>query len=120
MTVVAKTLGEQQRRFPPLVAALIQWCYANGYELTFGEAVRTQAQAAANAVSGAGISNSLHLIRLAIDLNLFQDGVYLTDTAAYKPLGEYWKSLDADCCWGGDFNTRPDCNHFSFTWGGVK
>lgn len=114
------TLGEQQRRFPPLVALLIQWIYANGYEITFGEALRTKEQAQENAVSGAGISNSLHLIRLAIDLNLFKDGQYLTDTESYRPVGDYWKSLDSDCCWGGDFHSRPDGNHFSLGWNGVK
>ena len=114
------TLGEKQRLFVKLIGQLIDWAYRNGYELTFGEAVRTQAQASANASSGAGISNSLHLIRLAIDLNLFKDGLYLTDSQAYKPLGDYWKSLHDLCRWGGDFVTRPDGNHFSLTHNGIS
>lgn len=113
-------LGEKQRLFVRLVGQLIAWCYANGYELTFGEAMRTQAQANANAASGAGISNSNHLIRLAIDLNLFKDGVYQSDTPAYKPLGDYWKSLHDLCRWGGDFGSRPDGNHFSLEHNGVR
>lgn len=114
------TLGEKQRLFVQLVGQLIAWCYTNGYELTFGEAVRTQAQAADNARTGAGISNSLHLIRLAIDLNLFKGGVYQTTTEAYKPLGDYWKSLHDLCRWGGDFVSRPDGNHFSLEHNGVR
>lgn len=111
------TLGEQQRRFPPLVAQLIARVYASGYEVTFGEAFRTREQAALNAQAGTGIANSLHCDRLAIDLNLFKDGKYLTDSEAWRPFGEFWKSLDPDCRWGGDF-TRPDGNHFSLAYGG--
>lgn len=114
------TLGEQQRRFLPLVAKLIDWTYAHGYELTAGELFRTPQQAALNAQSGAGIARSLHTQRLAVDLQLFINGVYQTDTPAYKPLGDFWVTLDPDCVWGGAFQTRPDGNHFSLTWGGVK
>jgi hypothetical protein len=109
------TIGEKQRLFTKLVAQFITWAYAQGYEFSFGEALRTQAQATANAASGAGISNSLHLLKLAVDLNLFISGVYQSDTQAYKPLGEYWKTLHPLCRWGGDFVSRPDGNHFSLT-----
>lgn len=114
------TLREKQSLFCTLVAKLIVWCYANGYELTFGEILRTSAQAIANASSGAGISNSLHLLALAVDFHLFKDGVYLADTASYKSLGDYWKSLHPLCRWGGDFSSRPDGNHFSLEHNGVK
>jgi len=114
-----ETLGQHQRRFLPLVAKLIQKAYELGYELTAGELLRTPEQAAHNAADGSGISNSLHIIKLAIDLNLFKDGVYLKDSADYKPLGTYWKTLDPACAWGGDF-TRKDGNHFSLSWGGVR
>ena len=112
-----ETLGEKQRRFVRLVGKLIEFAYANGFELTFGDAYRSPEQAKANAASGAGIANSLHCERLAIDLNLFKLGQYLTDSAAYKPLGDYWKTLGDDCAWGGDFK-RPDGNHFSIRHGG--
>lgn len=114
------TLSEKQRLFTRLVGQLIEWSYSHGYELTFGEAYRTPEQAALNAKTGAGISNSLHIQRLAIDLNLFQGSVYLTDSAAYKPLGDFWKTLNPDCSWGGDFHSRPDGNHFSLSYNGVR
>jgi hypothetical protein len=119
------TLGEKQRLFAKLVGQFITWAYSMGYEFTFGEALRTQAQASANAASGAGISNSNHLIKLAVDLNLFVGGVYQTDTQAYKALGEYWKTLHPLCRWGGDFRDKngkpwPDSNHFSLEHQGVK
>jgi hypothetical protein len=113
------TLGEKQRLFTKLTGMLIAWSYANGYELTYGETMRTSAQALANAASGAGISNSLHLLRLAVDFNLFIDGVWQTSSEPYKPLGEYWKSLHPLCRWGGDFS-RPDGNHFSLEHNGVR
>ena len=112
------TLGEKQRKFTQMVGQLIAWAYENGYELTFGEALRTPQQAQANAASGAGISNSLHLIRLAVDLNLFIGGVYQTDSSAYQKLGEFWESLGGS--WGGRFKSRPDGNHFSLEHDGVR
>jgi hypothetical protein len=117
---VATPLGQRQRRFLPLLAKLIDFAYSHGYELSAGECYRTPEQAALNAQHGTGIANSLHILRLAMDLQLFKDGMYLTDSAAYKPLGEFWKSLDPDCAWGGDWKTRTDGNHFSLRWGGVE
>ena len=113
------TLGEKQRKFTRMVADLIVWAYANGYELTFAEAYRTPEQAALNAKAGKGISTSLHLDRLAVDFNLFKDGAYLTATDAHEPLGEYWKSLHSENAWGGDFS-NPDGNHYSMSFGGRK
>jgi hypothetical protein len=113
------SLSEQQRAFCLNVGKLIAWAYDNGYELTFGEALRTPEQAAHNATTGAGIANSLHLIRLAIDLNVFKDGVYQTDVDAYRPLAEYWKSLNPLNAAGADFS-KPDADHFSMSYGGIR
>ena len=112
-------LGGKQREFTLMVAELISWTYNQGYELTFGEAYRTPEQAALNASRGSGISNSLHTKRLAIDLQLFINDEYQTDSEAYRPLGDYWKSLNPDNAWGGDFS-KPDGNHFSVEWEGVR
>lgn len=113
------SLREQQCCFAGLVAQLISWAISQGYELTLGEAFRTPEQAAWNAAHGTGIANSLHCQRLAIDLNLFKDGMLMTTVDDYQPLGTYWKSLHADARWGGDFS-KPDADHFSLTWGGVS
>lgn len=115
------TLSEAQQKFAKMVGQLLTWIYTRpGLGVTFGDAYRTPAQAQENAADGKGIVNSLHCQRLAVDLNLFKDGVYQSDTAAYKAMGDYWKTLDPSACWGGDFHTNPDGNHFSFTWGGYK
>ena len=116
---MTETLAQHQQRFPPLVAKLITFAYSQGFTLTFGEAYRSPEQAALNAQHGTGIANSLHILRLAVDLNLFRNGVYVTDSANYKALGDYWKTLDPDCRWGGDFH-KPDSDHFSLTWQGVS
>lgn len=116
------TLSQKQRLFTKLVSQLIQWSYTNGYELTFGEAYRTPEQAAIHAAAGKGIKNSNHTRRLAVDLNLFVGGEYRADSEDYKPLGVFWKSLstpEAQCCWGGDFS-KPDGNHFSLEYEGVR
>lgn len=114
---MSETLGQKQRRFTLFVALLIQEAYARGYELTFGEAWRTPEQAKLNAAKKSGISNSLHMDRLAIDLNLFKDGEFLTASEDHRSLGEWWEKLDPLCRWGGRFN---DGNHYSLEHEGRK
>lgn len=111
------TLSERQREFTLMVGRLIMWAYQMNYQLTFGEAYRSSQQAWWNSLKGTGIANSLHTKRLAVDFNLFIDGVYQTDSAAYRPLGERWESMGGS--WGGRFS-KPDGNHFSLEWEGVR
>lgn len=111
------TLRQKQSLFVQLIGKLIEFAYAQGYELSFGEAYRTPEQAILNAKKGIGIKNSVHTDRLAVDFNLFKDGAFLPHTAQHKQLGEYWESLHPDCRWGGRFN---DGNHYSFTPDGKR
>lgn len=116
------TLGEKQRVFTVAVARLILEAQRRGYGLTFGEAYRTPEQAALNARTGAGIAKSLHTLRLAVDLNLFLSGVYLDDSEAHRPLGEWWEAQSTPgltFCWGGRFS-RPDGNHYSLEHQGIR
>lgn len=106
------TLRQRQSLFVSLVAGLILKAEGMGYQLTFGEAYRSPEEAARLASIGAGIKNSLHTKRLAIDLNLFKDGVYLSSTEAHRPLGEWWEEQNPGCRWGGSFKGRPDGNHY--------
>ena len=94
-------LGNKQRIFTRMIGKLIRWAYANGYELTFGDAWATDGHR----------KDSFHYKRLAVDLNLFIDGQYQTSTRAHKPLGDYWKSIGGT--WGGDFRLK-DGNHYSY------
>ena len=113
------SLGSTQRDFTLDVADLIQFIYESGYECTLGDAYRDPRSHAPMGEKGVyGRSRSAHKQRLAIDLNLFKDGVYLTTTEAHRPFGDYWKSRHTDNRWGGDFST-PDGNHYSRRYGGI-
>ena len=109
------TLRQKQSLFVSLLARLIVYAYDQGYELTCGEAWRSPEEAARLAEAGKGIAQSLHGLRLAIDLNLFRAGKYLSSTEAHADLGAYWESLHPLCRWGGRFR---DGNHYSLTHGG--
>jgi len=113
------TLSLKQQMFAVNVAKLILRINEAGYSCTLGEAWRTPEMAEIYAKRGTGIKRSLHCDRLAIDLNLFKDGVYLPQSEAHKPFGEFWCSLNAMNRWGGDF-TKPDGNHYSMSDDGVR
>jgi hypothetical protein len=110
------TKREKQSLFVRLQVRLVVWATTNGYELTDGESYRPPETAEIYAKQGKGIKSSLHCERLAKDWNLFKQGKYLTTTEAHRPLGEYWKSLDPLCAWGGDFK-KPDGGHYSLRHG---
>ena len=109
------TLRQKQSLFAKLVARLIDKAHELGFEVTFGETYRSPEEAARLAKLGKGIKNSLHTERLAIDLNLFRDGHYLSSTESYRALGEWWEKQHPLCRWGGRFG---DGNHYSLTHGG--
>lgn len=115
------TLLEKQFTFSRLLPLLINRAIVLGYEVTMGECYRSPEEAARLAKLGKGIKNSLHISRLAVDLNLFRDGVYLTDGEAHRMLGIYWESLSVgkpyNCDWGGHFG---DANHYSIGDNGRK
>ena len=102
-------LSEKQAIFAVNVAHLILYINGTGFTCTFGEAFRTSEQAEWNAARGIGIKDSQHCRRLAVDLNLFKDGVYCSTSDAHKPFGEFWEAMNALNRWGGRFN---DGNHY--------
>lgn len=119
----AETLQKKQSRFTCYVSSLLLKAESLGYDVTLGEVWRSEEvasfQTKANAAKGIGIVNSLHRLRLAIDINLFKDGVFLTKPEDYKALGAFWKKLCSDCRWGGDFK-RVDAVHFSVQHGNAQ
>lgn len=104
-----ETLFQKQTKFSKLVVQLMQKAFELGYEITFGDAYRDPrvhgAQGVKKSYSG---GSSAHKWRLAIDLNLFKDGVYLQKTEDHQKLGEFWETLGGT--WGGRWN---DGNHYS-------
>lgn len=114
------TLLQQQQEFSRNVALLLIYADRLGYKYTFGEAWRSPEAAQVNAKLGKGISNSLHIDRLAIDINLFdKDGAYIRDNRGHEDLAIYWKGLSVLNAWGGDFKSK-DFNHYSSTYQGRK
>ena len=112
------SLSKIQRDFTYDIGCLIEWAYANGYELTFGDAYRSPKAFGGQGEKGPyGRDESAHKQRLAVDFNLFIDGVYQGDTEAHRPLGEYWESLHPDNVWGGNFD---DGNHYSRRHWGIS
>ena len=106
-----QTLGEHQRWFVAMIGELINYAYSNGYELTFGDAYRSPKVEY-------GHRNSLHKKRLAVDFNLFKDGIYMTKTEDHLELGKFWESIGGT--WGGRFTDPPDGNHYSLEYKGMK
>lgn len=111
-----KTLNDYQFRFTIMIASLIIYAYIKGYSLSFGDAFRDRRTHGNQGEKRAyGRAYSAHKNRLAIDFNLFKNGVYLSKTEDHAELGKFWKSLGGT--WGGDFN---DGNHYSLEYNGVK
>jgi hypothetical protein len=139
------TLGElQELHFRLFTTKLVPHAYQLGYTLRWGEALRSDEQAEINAMGSDGrdmlanmiqirfpdlaekirnngkangIRNSVHGDKLALDLNLFRNGLWLSATEDHRPLGEYWESLHPLCRWGGRFN---DGGHYSIEYQGRK
>lgn len=99
-------LSEKQQMFTRMLVQLITEMLRQGYQVTLGSGYCEPGE-------GKHMKGSLHYRRLAQDLNLFKDGVYLTKTEDHAPFGKYWESLHPDCRWGGRFTDPPDGNHYS-------
>lgn len=110
------TLREKQTKFAKMVARLIDKAFELGYEITLGDCYRDPRVFGSPGESrGYGHPRSCHKLRLAIDVNLFKDGVFLNDTKSHKELGEWWESIGGT--WGGRFE---DGNHYSLEHNGQK
>lgn len=110
--------GEAQRLFAKMVPRLIDKAHELGYECTLGDAFRDpRVFGEIGERMGYGHPKSIHKLKMALDLNLFKDGVYLNKTEDHKALGEWWEQQHELCRWGGRFE---DGNHYSFEWMGVK
>lgn len=117
------TLRQLQSVFAHRVAKLILKAEEMGFELTLGEAWRSPEEAArlAAQAKGRAIVRSLHCDRLAIDLNLFRNGVWLQATEDHRQIGMVWEGLSDDiatCVWGGSWGA--DGNHYAITYQGRK
>src|SRR4030042_4019543 len=97
------SLRQKQSKFALMASELIRKAVEMGYDVTLGDAYRDpRIHGAVGVKQGYGHSKSCHKIRLAIDLNLFKDGKFLSSTEDHKDLGEWWESQGGT--WGGRFN----------------
>jgi len=100
-------LSEHQIKFTHDVCRLLQFIWDCGYEVTFGEVYRTPEQQKINYEKGLSKTlNSMHLKRLAVDLNFYKDGKYVPGEKIPRATALYWKSLStlnrAGQDWGWD------------------
>lgn len=105
------TLNDKQHIFAMNLAKLLQHVESLGLTCSVGEVFRPKEMAEIYAKEGKGILDSQHCKKLAVDLQLFANGVFLQDKKDYQLMGEYWKGLNPDNRWGGEF-ARVDCVHF--------
>lgn len=102
------TLRQKQSKFVLMISDLVRFAYANGYELTYGDAwAKTGHRPGSN-----------HYRRLAVDFNLFKDGVWLDKGPAMEKghgmLHDYWDYI------GGAARIEEDMNHYSLEHNGMR
>lgn len=112
------TLGKKQELFMRLLPRLIDKAHELGFEIRGGDLFRDpRVHGKVGEKKGYGAAYSCHKDKLAIDLNLFKNGKFITSTEGHRPLGEWWEQQHELSCWGGRF---ADGNHYSLTHEGRK
>jgi len=112
------TSGEAQELFILLLPILLDYIHSKGYRTRGGDLYRDpRVFGEIGERLGYGHPKSGHKRKLALDINLFRNGVYLNKTEDHKEFGEWWKKQHPLCRWGGDFE---DGNHYSIEWMGIK
>jgi hypothetical protein len=117
------TLGEKQELFAELQARLVLRAIALGYRVRMGCVERTVTEQQHMIAQGKSkvkfkdAAKGTHVNKIAVDINLFKDGLWLDRTEDHLPLGEWWEKQHPLCRWGGRFG---DGNHYSLEHEGVK
>ena len=98
------SLGSEQERFSLMLGKLIIFAYNQGYQIRMGDVF----------AKAGHMENSNHYNKLAADINLFRDGVYLTDGKDHNILHDFWDTL------GGAKRIDKDLNHYSLEYQGRR
>lgn len=140
------SLQKKQAQFSVMFGKLLDFAYTHGYEVTLGDAWAFDLNPVIRYLLDIAKylpdwqrkkmrplltllyqhrhkQHSNHYNRLAVDINLFKNGKYLTRSEDHLALGEFWESMGGS--WGGRFvdeegNPQPDGNHYSLEFGGRK
>lgn len=116
------SLSDQQFSFGKDCVQLGLFIITSGWKFTIGEVWRPEEMQEIYIEQGKSWTpNSLHLHRLAIDINFFApdregwawvgEWPVATQVAAIMPFGDFWESLSEKNEWGGRWS-EPDCPHF--------
>jgi hypothetical protein len=101
------SMVDKQNEFSGMTALLIFYIQSQGYQVTYGDAYRDERVTY-------GHPRSTHRVRLAVDLNLFKDGKYLSSDADHAQFHDFWDAL------GGAERIQNDGNHYSLSHEGVR
>ena len=108
------SLGQEQEIFSKHVALLINKAIDLGFGVRLGEVMRPIEMQQLYVKTGRSKTmNSMHIKKLAIDLNLIIDGKLAT-RAQIEPLGKWWESLDPKNRWGGSWRGLVESKKSSF------
>lgn len=123
----AEELRFRQNRFATHVSWLISFLQSNesGLTISLGEVERTKLQQEVYVMEGLSkTQDSMHLKRLAIDINFFNGDYRLfsdpakryEDFKAVELAGEYWEDLHPQNKWGGRWDDPFDPCHFEHSF----
>jgi hypothetical protein len=102
-------LVRRQKIFTGCLGKLIDFILSQGYQITMAEGYVGDSDPFPH--RGPHLHQGCHYFRLAQDLNIWYNGALIDGTnQIWKTFGDYWKSLDDYCRYGGDFS---DHDHFS-------
>jgi hypothetical protein len=108
------TLREKRLVFTRHLGKLLAWLETGGYHHAVDETKRSWCRQIQLLATGASKTrHSKHLDGLAVDILLYDSqGNYLTEWHHYRAAGAFWKSLDPENVWGGDWGW--DADHFQY------
>lgn len=106
-------LGERQEQFASMLPGLINEALRLGYRVRIGDVFRDpRAHGDFGVLKGYAAANSVHKLKLAVDLNLVLDGKL--NSAGHKLLHDYWDKV------GGAERILGDMCHYSLNWEGYR
>ena len=114
------SLGKKQELFSELIIVLLLYMHSKGYKTRLGDLFRdprVHGKFGHKTTWSYSADRSVHKLKIALDINLFLDGEFLTKTEDHKEFGEFWEKLHPLCRWGGRL-PGGDGNHYSLEHNG--